>query len=263
MKRRQLVFAAFGLPALSLMAKAGTGPHYSARLIAGEARQGIWRAGLDITLDKGWKTYWRMPGDAGVPPQFDWSRSRNVKSFTVLWPAPGRFTDASGETVGYKDRVVFPFDIVAEDAGQPIQLVLDAFLGVCEIVCIPVKLELSLTQSPATPADAGLIDAFAALVPQKATAQSRFHVASAALVPLDGKFALAVRLAGDGFGDDLDIFVEGSDFAYFREPRRAGGKADVHLPIDGLKDPAKLRGRPLTLTMVSGDIRLEQEVVVD
>jgi DsbC/DsbD-like thiol-disulfide interchange protein len=265
MNRRELLLAALGLPAFSLRVNAGAGPHYSARLVAGENVPGNWRAGLDITLDKGWKTYWRMPGDSGVPPQFDWSRSRNVKSVTVLWPAPQRFTDKGGETVGYKDRIVFPLDVVAKDPAQPIDLTLDAFLGVCEVICIPVKLDLSLVQSVASPADASLIAAFAARVPQKVDTRSYFHVVQAALVETDGKFDLAVRLEGRGFEKDLDIFVEGVDFAYFRAPRPApsGRKGTVHLPIDGLKNASRLKGHPLTLTMTAGDIRLEQNVVVD
>lgn len=263
MKRRQFLFAVLSLPAFSLAARAGAERHYSARLIGGETQNGIWRAGLDLTLDEGWKTYWRMPGEAGVPPQFDWLGSRNVKSVTVLWPAPTRFTDDGGETVGYKDRVVFPLDIIAEDAGKPVALKLAAFLGVCDVICIPVNLEISLTQAAATPADASLIAAFAARVPEKANAQSRFHVKSATLVVEGGKPALALSLAGEGFGKDFDVFVEGSDFAYFRAPRPAGESANIHLPIDGLKDLGRLRGRTLTLTMISGDIRLEQDVVVD
>jgi DsbC/DsbD-like thiol-disulfide interchange protein len=263
MKRRQFLFAILGLPAFSVAARAGVGRHYEARLIGGETQNGIWRAGLDLTLDKGWKTYWRMPGDAGVPPQFDWSGSRNVKSVTVLWPVPTRFTDDGGETVGYKGRVVFPLDIIAEDMGKPATLKLAAFLGVCDVICIPVNLEMSLLQAAAAPADASLIAAFAARVPEKANAQSRFRVASAALVDEGGKPALALSLAGEGFGKGFEVFVEGSDFAYFRAPRLTGDRANVHLPIDGLKDPAKLRGRTLTLTMISGDIRLEQDVVVD
>jgi DsbC/DsbD-like thiol-disulfide interchange protein len=263
MKRRQFLFAVLGLPALSLTANAGAGRHYTARLIGGETQNGIWRAGLDLTLDDGWKTYWRMPGEAGVPPQFDWSGSGNVASVAVLWPAPTRFTDDGGETVGYKGRVVFPLDIIAEDTGKPVTLKLAAFLGVCDIICIPVNLEISLTQAPPAPADASLIAAFAARVPEKANAQSRFHVTSAGLVTEDGKPALALNLAGEGFGKGFDVFVEGSDFAYFRAPRPTGDKASIHLPIDGLKDVGTLRGRTLTLTMISGDIRLEQDVVVD
>lgn len=263
MQRRQLLLAAMSLPALSLKARAGADMHYDVRLIGGETLNGIWRAGLDITLDKGWKTYWRMPGDAGVPPQFDWSGSKNIKSASVLWPAPKRYSDAGGETVGYKDRIVFPLDLTPEDAGRPIELALEAFFGVCEAICIPAKFDADLLQANAQPADASLIAAFAARVPQKADAGAPFHVARAKIAEEGPKPALALNLAGNGFDGDLDIFVEGSDFAYFRAPERTADKAVVELPIDGLKDPAQLKGKSLTLTMVAGDIRLEQDVVVD
>ncbi len=263
MQRRQFIFVALGLPAFTLAARAGTGQHYAVRLIGGETENNIWRAGLEITLDEGWKTYWRMPGDAGVPPQFDWSGSTNVKSVSVLWPVPKRYTDPSGETVGYKDRVIFPLDIAAEDPGQPIALALEAFFGVCDVVCIPAKFDAALLQGGTGPADASLIAAFAARVPEKAGAASHFRAAGAALAQEGGKPVLAVSLDGTGFDGDLDIFVEGNDFAYFRAPRRTGDSAVVHLPIDGLKDPTTLRGKPLRLTMVAGDIRLEQDVVVE
>jgi len=263
MLRRHFLFAALSLPRLSAAAYAGAQMRYNARLIGGETQGGVWRAGLDLALDKGWKTYWRMPGDAGVPPQFDWSGSRNVKSLTVLWPAPMRFSDEGGETVGYKDHVVFPLDITPTEESKPMDLKLDVFLGVCDVICIPVKLEEALRQASPSPADASLIAAFAARVPEKVDARARFHVARASLVEDSGKPALALRLEGQGFDDGLDVFVEGSDFAYFRAPRPAGDPADVHLPIDGLKDEAQLRGKTLTLTMIAGDIRLEQDVVVD
>jgi DsbC/DsbD-like thiol-disulfide interchange protein len=263
MKRRELLFAALGLPAFSSAVQGGTGLRYSARLIGGETEQGKWRAGLDITLHDGWKTYWRVPGDAGVPPQFDWSRSRNAKSVTMLWPAPRRFTDEGGETIGYKDRVVFPVDVAANDPGQPIELALDAFLGVCEKICIPVKLEMSLVQSKPEPADASLIAAFAARVPRRVDAESPFRVANASLIETEGKFDLDLRLEGKGFDKDLDIFVEGSDFVYFRSPRPVSEKGTVLLRVDGLKGAQELKRRALNLTMTAGDIRLEQDVMVD
>src|SRR5881394_903924 len=67
------------------------------RLIAGAARHDggvtIHRAGVEIRLAPGWKTYWRYPGDSGIPPRFDFSKSHNVKSVNVRWPAPQRLTD--------------------------------------------------------------------------------------------------------------------------------------------------------------------------
>ena len=142
-------------------------------------------------------------------------------------------------------------------------LKLDVFLGVCDVICIPVKLEETLRQKSPSAVDASLIAAFAARVPEKVDARARFHVARASLVEDGGKPALALRLEGQGFDNDLDVFVEGSDFAYFRAPGAVGDAANVHLPIDGLKDEAQLRGKTLTLTMIAGDIRLEQDVVVD
>src|SRR5262249_31521832 len=73
-----------------------TGKYWAARLIAGNVDGSNLRAGLEIKLDPGWKTYWRYPGDSGVPPVFDFASSENVKSVTVLWPAPQRFPDGSG-----------------------------------------------------------------------------------------------------------------------------------------------------------------------
>src|SRR5215213_8372431 len=72
------------------------------RLI-GAARMNVdtMRAGLQIKLGPGWKTYWRYPGDSGVPPRFDFSRSENLGELSVLWPAPHRFTDDGGTSIGY------------------------------------------------------------------------------------------------------------------------------------------------------------------
>ena len=96
-----------------------------------------------------------------------------------------------------------------------------------------------------------------------ATTEPSIEERFASLVETDGKIDLALSLAGTAFDKDLDIFVEGDDFAYFREPRPAGGEGLVYLRVDGLKDAKKLKGRRLTLTMTAGDIRLEQDVVVD
>src|SRR4029079_14975580 len=79
----------------------------SARLVAAQARSEsggrIYRAAVEIKLQDGWKTYWRYPGDSGVPPALDFSKSRNVKSVTVLYPAPSKFPDgAGGNSIGYK-----------------------------------------------------------------------------------------------------------------------------------------------------------------
>ena len=62
-------------------------------------------AAVEIALDRGFKTYWRHPGEAGLPPAFDWSGSANLAAVEVLWPAPRRFQDAGGVSYGYEGGV--------------------------------------------------------------------------------------------------------------------------------------------------------------
>ena len=95
------------------------------RLIAGSwsAEQAApVRAGVEIRLKPGWHTYWRYPGDAGVPPQFDFGHSKNVKSVNVLWPAPQRLPEAGGISIGYEGDVIFPLRIVPQDPAKPVAL---------------------------------------------------------------------------------------------------------------------------------------------
>src|SRR5262245_12928000 len=93
----------------------------AARIVAGTNKSGEaqLRAGVEIKMQPGWKTYWRYPGDSGVPPHFDFSDSENLKSATVLYPAPRVFTDETGQTLGYKERVIFPVVVSPKQAGKP------------------------------------------------------------------------------------------------------------------------------------------------
>ena len=89
--------------------------------IATERRQPTFRAGIEIRSHKGWKTYWRYPGDSGVPPRFSTSCAReNVKAIAVKWPAPHRFSDDGGQSIGYKDHVILPLSVVPVDPGKPV-----------------------------------------------------------------------------------------------------------------------------------------------
>ncbi|HCX68676.1 MAG TPA: hypothetical protein DHK64_14410, partial [Rhodobiaceae bacterium] len=57
-------------------------------------------AGLHLELSKGWKTYWRSPGEVGIPPSIDWAGSENIENVEFLWPAPERFTAFGIENFG-------------------------------------------------------------------------------------------------------------------------------------------------------------------
>ena len=124
----------------------------SARLIAArpddEAGVRTFRAGIEIKLKPGWHTYWRYPGDSGVPPVMDFSRSQNVKTVTMLFPAPTRFPDGGGgSSIGYQGDVILPLHVVAQDSAKPMILRLKLDYAACEKLCVPAtaQLELALT----------------------------------------------------------------------------------------------------------------------
>lgn len=128
------------------------GHHNKVRLIAapelnskGDAQTGNWIVGVQIRLDPSWKTYWRMPGDAGVPPSFDWTGSKNLATPKVLYPAPRRFKDPYGTAIGYAEEVIFPARIVPVAAGQPVRVKLAIQYGVCKDICVFANADLSLS----------------------------------------------------------------------------------------------------------------------
>ena len=101
-------------------------------------------AGLAVTLDEGWKTYWRSPGEVGLPPALDWSGSRNVASVEMAYPAPERFVAFEIENYGYADAVTFPLTVALERPGEAASLRLKADLLVCEAICVPETVEVAL-----------------------------------------------------------------------------------------------------------------------
>ena len=93
------------------------------RLIAGANSKDdvALRAGVEIKMQPGWKTYWRYPGDSGVPPRFDFSGSENLTAAKVLFPAPHLFTDETGHSLGYKGNVILPVVVTPQQPGKPVR----------------------------------------------------------------------------------------------------------------------------------------------
>ncbi|MBV1701700.1 MAG: hypothetical protein KGQ46_07765 [Hyphomicrobiales bacterium] len=128
----------------------GQGIHTRARLIdAGGPQAGGYLAGVAIELDPKTVTYWRSPGEAGVPPTFDFAASQNVAKAEVLYPAPKRIPEAGAIVAfGYEDKVVFPVRVTAVDPNKPVELNLKLNYAACEKLCVPVNVELHLALQP-------------------------------------------------------------------------------------------------------------------
>jgi DsbC/DsbD-like thiol-disulfide interchange protein len=242
----------------------------AARLFQAATSDGAWTAGIEIKLADGWKTYWRMPGDSGVPPQFDWSKSTNLKSVAIGWPAPRRYRDAAGETIGYTTRVVFPLHIEPVDGSKPVNAVLSLFYAVCKDICIPVQADLALEFSLSPPPslrDKTLLDSFAARIPAAPSSSMIPAIQALRLAGVAKGHVLEVTLKDSLPSKTADIFIEGYPKAYFRKPAPAQpGSSEVstfHLTVDGLDDAAELRGKQLTVTVVSGAASLVQSLTVE
>lgn len=208
-----------------------------------------WHTGVLVELDPGWKTYWRMPGDAGIPPAFTWTTSAPA-DVSVDFPVPARHTDKSGDTIGYQTEVLFPVTVTPKGAGA-LDLGLDMFFAVCKDVCIPAEANASIALGPEERDPLGSLRAEAARasVPTPGTA-----VSGATLSSPGGKPVLQLSLKEK----PDDIFVETGGSAYFRQPAFLADGHTALLGIDNLSDPAKLSGQSLRLTYSLGGKGYEQ-----
>lgn len=116
----------------------------SARLLPGwQQADGSRMAAISLTLAPGWKTYWRAPGEAGIPPLFDWSGSSNLASVRLHWPSPQVIALNGMDSIGYLDALTLPVEVTPVDPSQPVHLALKMDLGICHDICMPAALDLS------------------------------------------------------------------------------------------------------------------------
>jgi len=247
------------------------GLHSAARLIAGAAHKsadGAWlRAGLEIKLDRGWHTYWRYPGDSGVPPTFDFADSENVKSATVLWPAPKPFLDGTGgHSIGYFGDVVFPLQIIAVDATKPSWLHAKLGYAVCSELCLPAEASLQLALSGEGGVQEVLLVAAEARVPRHVPlgAGSGLAILSVHRETANGHERVVVDVAAPD-GVPVDLLAEGPTPNWalpLPEPSPGGGPGVRRFvfDLDGLPLGAHVDGATLTLTAVAPEDSIEVSV---
>ena len=241
MKRRLFLSGLLGLPFAS---GAHADQAWSAELLSGNFDGTAFQAGLHIKLQPGWKTYWRNPGEAGIPPAIK-VIGDNLASFIVDAPLPLRIIDESGEAIGYHDEVLFPIRIMPKDLNAPLSIKLSSFFGVCAKVCTPAKFEREASFGASSdPAVEQLLATWRAKVPIVGEFIASSNVR-------DGQLNLLLNTKVD------DIFVEGPDQFYFRKPDFSLAP-NAFIKVDGLKNDAALRGVKLRLTASIGGKGLEQ-----
>lgn len=143
----------------------------TARLLPGVGQEdGSRIIALRLALADGWKTYWRSPGEAGIPPHFDWAGSSNIAEAEILWPRPELFESFGYRTVGYSHQIVLPIHIVPADPSRPLGISLMADIGVCRELCVIERVELGELIAPDAPdIGAGQVHRALAEVPRPAS----------------------------------------------------------------------------------------------
>ncbi len=237
----------------------------SVRLIAGSRSGNVLLGGIGFQLQPGWKTYWRTPGDSGVPPRIDFTKSENVDSVTILWPAPAKFPDGAGGTsFGYQKQVLLPLRIITKSPDKPVTLRASIYYAVCEKLCIPVEAEAELAfRSVASTEDSAIASALDT-VPKPAKIGDATPLAIRE-VRREDKRVLVDVVAQDekiAAGKEVELFVEGPTLDWAlpvpklikREP---GGVLHFAFDLDGLPPGATAEGAVLKLTVAGAGAAYE------
>jgi len=241
------------------------GMHSQVRLISGGEKDGRLLAAVEIVLDRGFKTYWRNPGESGLPPRFDWSGSSNVAAIDLKWPAPARTEDAGGVAYVYGERAVFPLLVEAREPGKPVKLKLDVDYGVCKDLCIPASASLSLDLTGEAIHRATIEGALARVpIPQPAGYDAPLSIGS--VEPLPGqirRFAVHVRAPE---GSQASLFAEAPENWFLStsaemQPTTPGSGMFI-LAVEEHPKPSP-GSVPVRLTLVASGQAVETEIRLD
>ena len=197
-------------------------------------------AGVEMTMEPGWHTYWRHPGDSGIAPTFDWSKSENVANIELLWPAPRRFDQPDDLTVGYEGHIVWPVLVRPLDPARPVKLHLSMHYGVCSDICVPGEADLFLTLPEDATGEGGeMIRQFLARVP--AAPRDDMRITAHAV-----EDHLTVSISA--IDEDPALIVEGPRGIWFGKPvaERDGKSIRYIVPFERTGD-AKLEGADVGL----------------
>ena len=232
------------------------------RLLLAAPQDGKLEGGVELVLDPGWHTYWRNPGEAGIPPRFDFSQSTNVASVDVLYPAPERYDDGSGVSLIYRDEVVFPLVVKPERPGETVVLRVRAEFGICSEVCIPTNAESEL-EAPAEPRADPLTDArltqFRARVPT-APDPGRFDIE--AVTASADALLIDVRTPDSSY---IDLFAEPPPDWYIGQPvlvSRQAGMARYSLSLAGRPEGVATTGKTFRFVAVAGGEAIEKPIEI-
>lgn len=205
---------------------------------------GVVRGVLQIEPKDGWITYWREPGEAGIPPKITLDPASGISLTSMAYPVPKLIENGDITDIGYDHAVSIPFQLKAVDAKAGGNIDLSAFIGVCQNICIPFEATFSISRGNAGDDDheeRRLLEEARETLPEAAS--DDFKVVDFHITP--DKTMLGVQLQlPENAPKETEIFIAGpSGFAYY-EPQnlvRDKRKLSFYMNIKGLPKPIRCR----------------------
>lgn len=223
---------------------------------------------LDVQLEPGWKTYWRDPGQSGIPPSVSIPESTGLVLESMRFPVPKHFDDGYSRYTGYDQSVAFPLTL-KRTGSAPIsdEVTASIFLGLCKEICIPVQSDLTVDLNTAAVAGSGDEPAVAAVEAELPQPPSPDFNVRDAHWDAEGKSLSIIFTAPAQQSDEPpQVFVsgpEGFQFGTGAAPQRDGDAYRVDVPLLHKPKSASLAGAPILFTAESGDRSMETPLAID
>ncbi|MEO8883341.1 MAG: protein-disulfide reductase DsbD domain-containing protein [Devosia sp.] len=220
------------------------------RLISSDVRQpdGTTLVGIELDIPDSYKTYWRLPGESGIPTEFDISGSAGVTAPAIEWPFPT--PEVSGGFLDYVYHGATVLPVAVKATGDTPLLKANVTMGVCSDVCVPVRASFSLPLSFAA-ADAGQsirLKQAEALAPIPWNEQEKPF---GGLSYDNAAHALHIELADPAI-DPASVIVSTPDpTVVFDRPQKSPDGHSILLPMRDIKLGSGWAGKPVQLTFMT------------
>lgn len=227
----------------------------AARLVSGGGlgADQTYRPAIEIELAGQALTYWRTPGESGVPPVASFEGSTNLQTAEVQFPAPQRLQEGGSEVYGYRGRILFPLKVVPRDPSRPVELAVNFRYAACDKICIPAEARSRIELTP----QAAPTDQSAAIQAAEARVPAPWAPPAPKLVlTRSGPTAWSVALTPNTEGQDL--FAEAPEGWFFETHPKPGG-----FDLVMAEHPSEADGVPVTLTLETPKGAWERSLKLD
>ena len=204
----------------------------------------------EADLATGWKTYWRSPGEAGLPVRVRVGEQEQE----IQYPLPERFELFGLMTYGYKDRIVLPFYVARDELANGLKI--DASFMVCKEICVPFESNYELNgELSSLSIHDGRIKSWMERVPSKAQ-KAGLKIDDVKITGKAGHQRIVVEVEADHDLSKADLLSEGNGVFEFGAPKIKlvgnGTKARFVVPVMTMDKNMDIKGKQVRFTFTDG-----------